>query len=459
MFDHFELAGTGSHSFCAKLNNDLTQARRLTRGIEEELIAANEQVRVNAEIAASSRTLLREEQILNGQLIEINRDQNVRATEALAERELRWASALEVVQAALGRQEDICAQRDVALVSQTEFYLDRESDLRLRVEALSREGGQLESRLTSISDGLREANDLAAVLRAQNTEIQRQNAAVTEANRRLREGLAKAEYARDAVRTELANIRTGWAWRLLHPLQRRPESFGTLRYQSALGTAAGSALDTTAALGLVTATEVQASLAEGTRIEDHEMTIPARAPEASVAYLLTLFDLAFVRGAYAVLLGREPDPGGLAMYLVKVRAGVSREEIIVGIATSEEGRSKSLKVEGLTDLTARTHTKARRFLRRLFGRSETANVRHLRSVENRLVAIGSEMGLRFDRIEVTLRRIEASMSSERRLNIVSSTRNSDVGAHGLNANPEGPIDAHTRLEQRLFDQMRSKVRA
>jgi len=460
LFDGFALAGTGSHPFCVKLNNDVAHARSLTRGIEDQLTAANEQVRINAEIAESSRTLLREEQILNGQLIEINRDQSVRATEALAERELRWTGALEVVQAALRRQEDICAQRDAALVLQTKFYLDRESDLHLRVEALSREGGQLESRLALTGERVREANELAASLRAETTEIQRQHATVAEANRQLREALAEAGLAHAAARDELVNIRTSWAWRLLHPWQRRQEGNGALRYQSALGIATGSAPDTAAALPIVTATEMQTAFAEGTGMEDREMTIPARAPEASVAYLLTLFDMAFVRGAYAVLLGREADPGGLATFLAKVRAGVAREDIIVGIATSEEGRSKGLKVEGLRNLTERTHTRVRRFLRRTFGNSETTIARQMRSVENRLAATGSEMEVRFGRLEATLRRIETSMSSERRLHVVSSARaaSSEVGGQGFSGDTEGRVDAHTRLEQRLFDQMKSKVR-
>jgi hypothetical protein len=59
-----------------------------------------------------------------------------------------------------------------------------------------------------------------------------------------------------------------------------------------------------------------------------------------LADLLSCDEYSFVRRAYWVLLGREPDPAGLANYLNQLRAGTSKSEVLSEMAGSPEGRIK-----------------------------------------------------------------------------------------------------------------------
>ena len=59
-----------------------------------------------------------------------------------------------------------------------------------------------------------------------------------------------------------------------------------------------------------------------------------------LAELLACEDGVFVRRAYWVLLGREPDPGGLVNYLDRLHTGTSKQQILVELSDSIEGRAK-----------------------------------------------------------------------------------------------------------------------
>lgn len=56
--------------------------------------------------------------------------------------------------------------------------------------------------------------------------------------------------------------------------------------------------------------------------------------------LLACEDYPFIRRAYWVLLGREPDPGGLANYLDRLRSGTPKVQVLAELARSPEGRAK-----------------------------------------------------------------------------------------------------------------------
>jgi hypothetical protein len=189
------------------------------------------------------------------------------------------------------------------------------------------------------------------------------------------------------------------------------------------------------------------------------MTKITRVPKASVAYLLTLFDAAFVHGAYTVLLGRAADPTGFAHYLAKVRAGIAREDIIAGIATSQEGQSKRLSVEGLSELTQGTHTRTRRFLRKTLSGPGAVLAQQMRAIENRLATAASNTDARFEKLEAKFQRVEASRVSEHRAQVGDS---SGVGSPKVAGDDyvttiDQRVGAHARLEQNIFDRLKSKI--
>ena len=59
-----------------------------------------------------------------------------------------------------------------------------------------------------------------------------------------------------------------------------------------------------------------------------------------LAELLACEDYPFIRRAYWALLGREPDPGGLANYLERLRSGTPKVQVLSELAHSPEGRTK-----------------------------------------------------------------------------------------------------------------------
>lgn len=87
-------------------------------------------------------------------------------------------------------------------------------------------------------------------------------------------------------------------------------------------------------------------------------TPPEAAPSTSLAKMLSLHDESFVRNAYAVLLGREPDPRGLHSHLAHLRVGAGRFAILAEMRLSAEGRGRDPKVSGL-DAAIRSYRRRR----------------------------------------------------------------------------------------------------
>lgn len=69
--------------------------------------------------------------------------------------------------------------------------------------------------------------------------------------------------------------------------------------------------------------------------------------------LLGFHDEEFVRTAYRVVLGREPDDAGLAEYLGKLRSGrYNKIDILTSLRFSPEGRKANVQIEGLNRSSA-----------------------------------------------------------------------------------------------------------
>ena len=105
--------------------------------------------------------------------------------------------------------------------------------------------------------------------------------------------------------------------------------------------------------------------------------------------LLSYHDENFIHVAYHTLLGRAPDSEGLHYYLVRVRAGISRVEILSQIRLSKEGKSKQLCIMGL-DKAIKQHQRQKSFLfgplLRMFGANPVKDItpQQLRRIENTL---------------------------------------------------------------------------
>lgn len=76
--------------------------------------------------------------------------------------------------------------------------------------------------------------------------------------------------------------------------------------------------------------------------------VPSRNGRYHLNDLLKYHDRDFVRNAYRALLKREPDDSGYNHFLDSLRGGqLTKQEIIVILRASPEGRDKAIKIEGL----------------------------------------------------------------------------------------------------------------
>lgn len=77
------------------------------------------------------------------------------------------------------------------------------------------------------------------------------------------------------------------------------------------------------------------------------------AAAATLDELLSHHDERFIQCAYHTLLGRAPDPEGMRYYLARVRAGISKIEILAQLRSGAEGKSRPINIVGLDDAIKR----------------------------------------------------------------------------------------------------------
>ena len=103
--------------------------------------------------------------------------------------------------------------------------------------------------------------------------------------------------------------------------------------------------------------------------------------------LLRLQDRAFVRQAYAALLGRQPDHDGLAYYTERIRQGVRKERVLHELASSPEARIPSETLFAVEAILRAERERERpgllpRVFRRLLSHALEPMMAKLRIVEN-----------------------------------------------------------------------------
>lgn len=87
-------------------------------------------------------------------------------------------------------------------------------------------------------------------------------------------------------------------------------------------------------------------------MQQHEAT-----PD-SVSDLLRMSGEAFIRACYRSILGREADAEGLRHYREALRAGKSKESILVDIAVSPDAKQRGIDLEGLKEMVASHRARA-----------------------------------------------------------------------------------------------------
>jgi hypothetical protein len=123
-------------------------------------------------------------------------------------------------------------------------------------------------------------------------------------------------------------------------------------------------------------------------------------PISHVNQLLNLRGAQFVREAYRVLLGREPDPSGNAFFTGRALSDGDKIAILYEIATSPEGATRARSLPGLQELLA-TYAKKPSLLRGWLRSVRLAILRVTR-LEFAIDSSAAESGLRLDRMDGTL---------------------------------------------------------
>jgi len=78
---------------------------------------------------------------------------------------------------------------------------------------------------------------------------------------------------------------------------------------------------------------------------------PVSFEDIDISYLLSLNGKDFLKEAYNIILGREPDPQGLQFFLSKLYSGeYTKGDVIVHLRLSKEGRNRKVKIKGLYKL-------------------------------------------------------------------------------------------------------------
>lgn len=139
----------------------------------------------------------------------------------------------------------------------------------------------------------------------------------------------------------------------------------------------------------------------------------------SVETLLDLPDEEFVKAAYLLVLGRHPDPSGLAHYSRQVRDGEEKAAILVELARSEEGRrTSSGRPEIIKFINELSRSRRSSFLgsvQRLFRDLSRGNERKQRVIENRILALNHRViqaERRYDELRMSISEIVETIGKQ-----------------------------------------------
>jgi hypothetical protein len=237
----------------------------------------------------------------------------------------------------------------------------------------------------------RESNELQL-------ELRRRFEAVNEAHGALEQMRATLQQAR----IELAQTHSSLSWRITAPLRRLGGSVSAASAPSVFGPESTHVATKSPEAPPCGGDPVSFSM-------DDAMTNNNQGPRVvqHADQLLVLYDEAFVRSAYLNVLGRQPDPAGLASFLLQTRKGVDREQLIAALALSDEGRALPMeRLPGLRDLLQRAQRNRpsifRRAIRRLNTISNGPIFNRLEALEHQVIALTSQTRLQLHHAEKTL---------------------------------------------------------
>lgn len=133
----------------------------------------------------------------------------------------------------------------------------------------------------------------------------------------------------------------------------------------------------------------------------------AHRPANSAEELMALPDEDFIYCAYWTMLGRSADPDGFGHFRGKVRAGLSKADILLLLSRSSEGKVHNVYLPEVRELVRRQglarHPWLGFFYRRHFKiAKDDAAARQLNMLENRVMAIAAETSMHLAHLEALI---------------------------------------------------------
>jgi FkbM family methyltransferase len=405
VFDGFSLNGTASAPFHRAIQQRLqTQL--------DELGRHHQSVVTDMERASQAReeALAREQALWKSTEREVHERLTARDREVATLKEeqfqalRRIASLLEDKLALATEHAERERALQAALQTSQQATIDREQASTSREQAVS-------ERLLQIgAEHARQLAEHAGAARVAYVEAHGRMAMAHAVEVRLREEVAgqRAELAflkRNLVRirAEIERVYGSWQWRLTHPFHTPtvPRDDDDIHAESAQPPGEGQ---TKATPGTPPASSPFHIDAE--RLSRINMSPQNFQPASTLEELLSCWDEKFVHRAYLSILKRLADPGGLSNYVRQIRAGVSKEQIIAELASSDEGLKAAPKLPGLQELLHRQQRRRPTLLGRLLRRSLFEAMEpltaQLRALENQLQVQTEESQRRFNRLETAV---------------------------------------------------------
>ncbi|WP_213768590.1 glycosyltransferase [Caballeronia sp. dw_19] len=134
-------------------------------------------------------------------------------------------------------------------------------------------------------------------------------------------------------------------------------------------------------------------------------------PAASLSELFGYYDERFVVVAYHTLLRRAPDAEGTRYYLNRLRAGVSKTELLAQLRLSPEGKAARVSLPGLDELV-QAHKRRKLLSPRTWFQHSLASVtleqQHtIRAIDNKLNVLSEAIQLQIAEFDRKLERLTA----------------------------------------------------
>jgi hypothetical protein len=117
----------------------------------------------------------------------------------------------------------------------------------------------------------------------------------------------------------------------------------------------------------------QALVGSGRLAQDgavHGAAPPSKLSNAKAVDLEVLLEMdgeTFVEHAYATVLRRQVDQGGLRSYLNQLASGAHKVDVLLSLSSSPEGRMRDAKLRGLDELAAKVRRERLPLIKRIFG--------------------------------------------------------------------------------------------